>query len=420
VRHFVFVESNTTGSGRVAVERLLCAGERVTFLAREPRKYPFLAEPSPRLAVVPVETNDVESVTRQLEEIHRREPVDALLTFSDYYVAIVAEAAARLGFRYLDPEAARACRNKAETRAALQRAGLPVPGFRVLSSIEEAWRAAQEVAYPCVLKPVSESSSKGVRLVHDAEELLAHFREVHGWRENARRQPLEGKVLVEEFLDGPELSVETFTRERGQTQVIGVTTKHLSEPPHFVEMGHDFPSRIEADRGAALAAAALAALAALGYDFGPAHTEVRLTAAGPVVVEVNPRLAGGMIPELVFHALGVDLVGALFAQLTGGEPNLAPRRAAWASIRFLTAPRHGRLAMVRGVEEARRLPGVREVTLGKRPGDEIRPAEEATHRLGHVITSGPDPLQVIREADAALASLEVVVAPAAFSGGEVA
>jgi biotin carboxylase len=420
VRHFVFVESNTTGTGRAAVERLLHAGERVTFLSREPRKYPFLAEDSPRLTVVPAETNDVEQVTCQVAEILRREPVDALLTFSDYYVAIVAEAAARLGFRYLDPQAARACRNKDETRAALQRAGLPVPWFRVLSSIEEAWSASQEVAYPYVLKPVSESSSKGVRLVRDAEELLAHFREVHGWRENAREQRLEGKLLVEELLDGPEFSVETFTLERGRTQVIGITTKHLSEPPLFVELGHDFPSRIEPGCGAALTAAALAALAALGYDIGPAHTEVRLTAAGPVVVEVNPRLAGGMIPELIVHASGVDLVGALFAQLTGGEPDLAPRRSAWSSIRFLTAPRSGRLAAVRGLDEARRLPGVREVTLGKRPGDEVRPAEEATHRLGHVITSGADPLEVIREADAALALLEVVLAPAAFPAGEVA
>lgn len=420
MRHFVFVESNTTGTGRATVERLLREGERVTFLAREPGKYPFLTAGTPGLAVFPAETNDVEEVVRQVEEIRRREPVDALLTFSDYYVAIVAEAAARLGFRYLDPEAARNCRDKSRTREALRRAGLPVPGFRVVSSWEEALRASREVAYPCVLKPVTESSSKGVLQVRNADELLAHFREVHGWRENARRQALAGRVLVEDLLDGPEFSVETFTRQRGQTHVIGITTKHLSDPPLFVEMGHDFPSRIEPERGRALVRAVLAALEALGYDFGPAHTEVRLTAAGPVVVEVNPRLAGGMIPELVCNALGVDLAGALLAQLTGREADLTPTRAAWSSIRFLTAPRRGRLAAVRGLEEARRLPGVKEVILGKPLGAEVQPAEEATHRLGHVITCGPDAGDVARQAKAALASLELVLEEPAVPEAAVA
>jgi cysteine synthase A len=413
-RHFVFVESNTTGTGRAAVERLLREGERVTFLSRTPGKYPFLAKGAANLSVIPLETNDVDQVVRKMEEIRRDQHVDALLTFSDYYVAIVAEAAARLGLRYLDPRVARTCRDKHATREALRLAGLPVAEFRLLHSPEEAWAAGQEVSYPCVLKPVSESSSKGVRLVRDAEELRAHFCEVHGWRENTRHQPVEGNVLLETFLEGPEYSVETFTLERGHTRVVGVTTKHLSPPPLFVELGHDFPSQIEAELQAALERSALAALDALGYDFGPAHTEIRLTAQGPVVVEVNPRLAGGMIPELVFNALGVDLVGALFAQLTGEEVDLTPKRTAWSSIRFITAPRRGLCAGLRGVEQARQLPSVREVTFLKRAGEEVQPAEDATHRLRYVLTAGADPLGVARDADAALACLEVAFAPAAF------
>jgi len=412
MRHFVFIESNTTGTGRAAVERLLREGEAVTFLSREPGKYPFLAAGSPRLCVSAVETNDVAELTRQVEKVRGRQPVDALLTFSDYYVTLVAEVAARCGFRYLDPQAARACRDKHETRRALRRAGLPVPGFRVLSSLEEAWSASQEVAYPCVLKPLTESSSKGVRQVYGADDLLRHFRELHGWRENARRQPVDGRVLVESLLAGPEYSVETVTLERGRTRVVGITTKHLSAPPLFVELGHDFPSRLEPEQEALLVRAVLAGLDAIGYDFGPAHTEVRLTPAGPVIVEINSRLAGGMIPELVSHALGIDLVGILFAQLTGRAADFAARRAEWSSVRFLTAPRRGRLVEVRGVEAARRLPGVREVSLGKRPGDEVQPAEEATHRLGHVIVSGPDAVRVPARADAALACLEPVIEPA--------
>jgi cysteine synthase A len=412
MRHFVFVESNTTGTGRQAVERLLQAGERVTFLAREPEKYPFLRMERPGLTVLAEETNDVEAVTARVAAVARRQPVDALLTFSDYYVAIVAEVAARLGFRYLDPEAARTCRDKHATRQAMRRAGLATPEFHLVATPEEAQRLSREVAYPCVVKPLSESSSKGVLRVEDAGQLLAQFRELHGWRENSRRQPMSGQVLVESLLAGPEFSVETFTLASGRTEVLGITTKHLSPPPLFVEMGHDFPSVLESAAAARLTGAVLAALQAVGYDCGPAHTEIRLTPdGGPVVVEINPRLAGGMIPELVRLALGVDLVEALFDHLSDRPVDLRSTRDEWASIRFLTASRHGRLAAVAGLQEARQLATVGEVNVSVGPGAEVRPAEEATHRLGYVIASGPDRQRVLGEVDAALARITLDIEP---------
>lgn len=418
MRHFVFVESNTTGTGRVAIERLLLSGDRVTFLTREPAKYPFLASGGTGLTVIQEDTNNAEAVAVRVAALMCRAPADALLTFSDYYVAIVAETAARLGLRYLDPVAARTCRDKHATRQALRQAGLPVPEFHLASTLEEAARLSGEVSYPCVVKPVNESSSKGVLRVENAAGLLAHFREIQGWRENARRQPMTGQVLVESLLAGPEFSVETFTLERGRTEVLGITAKHLSTPPFFVEMGHDFPAVLDGAVAERLTDAVLAALESVGYNFGPAHTEVRLTPKGPVVVEINPRLAGGMIPELVRLALGIDLLGALFDHLSGRSVDLRPTRDEWASIRFLTVPRHGRLAAVAGVEEARRLVTVREVHLSTRPGGEVRPAEEATHRLGHVIASGPDRQLVLAEVEAAMAriTLDIEAADARRAG----
>jgi NAD(P)-dependent dehydrogenase (short-subunit alcohol dehydrogenase family) len=102
-RHFVFVESNTTGTGRIAVERLLRAGEAVTFLARRPEMYPFLADADGDLRVEEVETNDRDEVAARVDAISRALGVDVLLTFSEYYIAMVAELAAEFGFRYLDP-----------------------------------------------------------------------------------------------------------------------------------------------------------------------------------------------------------------------------------------------------------------------------------------------------------------------------
>jgi len=409
--HLVFVESNTTGTGRMAVERLLAAGDHVTFVTRCRGWYPFLAACPPRLEVVEAETNAVEEVVAAVTAIRRRRSVDALLTFSDFYVTIAAEAAARLGYRYLGAHAARTCRNKALTRQALAAAGLPTPDFWLVASEDAARALLPELRFPCVVKPPSDSSSFGVRAVGDAAELLAQVRLLAGMAENVRGQRLDGCVLVESYLEGAEYSVETVTLADGSVRVIGVTDKLLSPPPHFVEIGHDFPSAAGPAARAAIVAAATGALAAVGFDFGPAHTEVRWTPRGPVVVEVNPRLAGGMIPELVKHATGIDLLDAFLDLLLGRAPHLAPSIDQVAAIRFVTADRSGSLAGVAGLEEARLLPAVREVRIEKPPGAAVQPCENAYHRLGFVIAAGSERRQVRAAVAAAMRRLRVEVEP---------
>ncbi|HEX3530752.1 MAG TPA: ATP-grasp domain-containing protein [Thermoanaerobaculia bacterium] len=405
--HFLFIESNTTGSGALAVRRLLERGDRVTFLAGVPAKYPVLADPAPGLTVVQQDTNDLESVAGTVAEIHGRERVDAILTFSEFYVVTVAEIAERLGFRHLSPQTARICRDKPSTRRALRNAGLATPGFWPVATADEAARVAGSISYPAVVKPPADSSSKGVRLVRDAGELMAHFHLLHARRWNDRGQALTGEVLIETLLEGPELSVETLTLASGRTHVIGITAKHLSPPPLFVETGHDFPAEIAAATRDRLAGAAVAALDAVGFDFGPAHTEIRLTAAGPVVVEINPRLAGGMIPELIRHATGIDLLAVVLDQLLGLPLDLTPCRAETAAIRFFTAEREGRLARVDRLHEAGQIPALREISIGKSLGAAVRPAEEAADRLGYAIAAGPGRLQVMAAAEEARRTLRI-------------
>src|SRR5262249_24049068 len=264
--------------------------------------------------------------------------------------------------------------------------------------------------FPSVVKPPADSSSFGVRVVRDAGELLAQYAALAALKANVRGQALDGTVLVESYLEGPEYSVETVTLPDGTTRVVGVTDKHLSPPPHCVETGHDFPSALAPEKSAAIAAAALEALRAVRFDFGPAHTEVRWTAAGPVVVEINPRLAGGMIPELVRHALGLDLLSVLLDLLLGRPVSLDPLRREVAGIRFLLADRPGRVRGSAGVEAARRLPPVREVVADRPAGTVVQPAENAYHRLGHVLAAGPDRAEVSADLARAGALLRVEVA----------
>ncbi len=412
--HFVFIESNTTGTGRLAVERLLAQDHGVTFLANRLDRYPFLSSSRPGLNCTEVNTNDTQVVHREVLGIHARHPIDAIVTFSEFYVETVAQIAHHLSLRFLSPAAAARCRNKHQTRLALRQAGLPTPEFHLVTSASEALEISERINYPCIVKPPADSSSTGVRQVANPTELLAQVRKVAAWESNIRGQRLDGQVLVESLLDGPEHSVETFTLADGTTQVIGVTDKYLSTPPYFVELGHDFPSRGEEATCRRLTEAALAALKAVEFDLGPAHVEIRDTSGGPVVVEINPRLAGGMIPELIFHALGIDLLAAWFDLLLDRPIDLQPIRHGRASIRFLTAPQTGTLQSITGVAKARSVPTVREVVVTATPGATLTTAIDTYGRLGHVLAASRDETQrdaVHTAADRALAHIRLEVAP---------
>jgi biotin carboxylase len=407
----VFIESNTTGTGALAVGRLLREGHHVVFLTRNPGLYSFLRAPDDHLDVIEVDSNDSAALVAALEPLRSAGSFDGILTFSDFYVAVVAEVASVLGLKYLSAAAARTCREKPRTRAALRAAGLPTPIYRLVTGEAAIHAAAAEVSYPCVVKPPSDSSSHGVRLVRTPQELIDQCSSIAGWVTNTRGQQLDGSVLIESLVEGPEYSVETVTLGRGQTEVIGVTQKHLSAPPHFVEMGHEFPASLPASVYQALSDAALRGLEAVGFDYGPAHTEIRWTSTGPVIIEINPRLAGGMIPEIVAQATGIDLLGACLDLALGRPVTLTPARRDVSAIAFLTAPAAGTLTGVRGVEEARRLPSIAEVTVTRAPGSSVRLPEDAYDRLGFVIASGAEAARVREDLAAAVAAVHFDVNP---------
>jgi hypothetical protein len=195
------------------------------------------------------------------------------------------------------------------------------------------------------------------------------------------------------------------------TRIIGITRKHLSAAPHFVELGHDFPADLSPEEEAIVSATVQKALDAVGFDFGPAHTELRLAERGPTIIEINPRLAGGMIPELIRLATGVDLVADLLDRLVGAASpaSLRPTRSEHASIRFVVATKSGRLRDVLGCDRARRIDGVRMVSVERALGSEVRPPTCATDRLGFVIASGPDAARTRSAADEALGAIRLLI-----------
>lgn len=400
-RWFVLVESNTTGTGRDFATTAARHGLRPVLLARDPGRYDYVGELG--LPVREVDTGDpaaVEAACRPLDPA-------GVASSSEYFVQTAAAVAGRLGLPAPDPAAIGRCRNKAEQRRWLDAAGIPVPAFVACRTAAEVSAAATELDGPVVVKPVYGSGSQGVRLCADSGEATEWATRLLSTGQRAPGPPAPGPpLLVEREVPGPEFSVEIIDAEP-----VGVTGKHLGPPPYFVEIGHDYPAALPGATTAALVSAAVRAVRAIGHLVGPAHVELRHPPGGePTIIEINPRLAGGLIPRLVQYATGRDLIDEVVTS-AAGLPAAPPAPGhGSASIRFLLPDQEGQLADVIGLDQARELSGVTDVQCRLEPGARVRIEHSFVDRKGHVFGTGPDPATAAAAADRALARIRLVFA----------
>ncbi|OKJ72339.1 ATP-grasp domain-containing protein [Streptomyces sp. CB02460] len=406
-RLLLLVESNTTGTGRLFARRAVELGVVPVLLCTDPDRYPYAAEDGLRTVVT--DTADPDRLAATAERLAADTPVAGVLTSSEYYVPAAAALAARLGLPGPSADAVRACRDKAEQRRTLAAAGVGVPTFAVVSTPAAA-RSAAAHRMPVVVKPSQGSGSLGVRLCADLDEVEAHTRTLLAAGVNERGVAVPGRVLVEEYLTGAEYSVEVFG-----TEAVVTVAKHVGPLPSFVEVGHDLPAALPAEVERELGRTAVRAVTALGLGWGAAHVELRLDGASAKVIEVNPRLAGGMIPELVRRACGADLVRAQVLAALGRPAHPEHAGRGRAAIRFLTTDRDGVLApdLTGALARARAVPGVAEAVLYRSPGEPVGPAADFRGRLGHVIAVADRAAAAADAAELAVAELAAAITPTA-------
>ncbi|MFE3671145.1 pyridoxal-phosphate dependent enzyme [Streptomyces goshikiensis] len=397
-RTLLFVESNTTGTGMAALRLARELDFTPVLLTGEPGRYTGLDDTGAEVVVC--DTNSLPALREAVQARFRAQEIAGITTTSDFYVPTVAELATWLGAPGNPAEAMRTCRDKAKLRETLARAGVRQPRFVVVRDAAAGVTAAAKVGLPCVVKPVDDSGSTNVLRCTSAEEVSAHVAHILARTVNARGLPTAGAALVEELADGPEYSVEMFSVE-GRHHCVGITAKTVTGTPWFVEHQHLFPAPVTPAVAEELARTARAALTAAGVRSGPTHTELRLVADGPVIIEVNPRLAGGMIPEMIRLATGTGLLEQQVRAATGQEPFLEPEFGRQGGIRFLIAERAGRVLAIEGADRAAAVAGVDRVTVTVRPGAEVRPAQDAYGRLGYIIATSERPEEIEDVLDAA-------------------
>jgi len=397
-----FVESNTSGTGRLFARAASQQGFRPILLTDNPARYSYALQDG--LDTLQVDTQAETSLLAACSRLGPGAGLAGVTSSSEYFVSIAASVARRLRLAGPSPVAIRVCRDKFKQRQRLAKAGVHMPAFRPATSVKNAISAAEDLGLPVIVKAVSGSGSVGVWYCESLDEVAAHAAGLLSQRYNERGSPLARHILVESVALGPEYSVETFG-----TQIIGITQKHLGRLPNFVEVGHDYPARLSRASKEEIEGIVQRSLAALGLGWGPAHVELRLTESGPRIIEVNPRLAGGYIPELVRLSSGIDLISETIRLVTGDQPQLKRTFDRYASIRFIFAPAEGILIGLKGLSVAQRTPGVAEVKLYVEEGAEMRRHGDFRDRVGHVISCGSTRAEAVRAAETAQKAITLVI-----------
>jgi biotin carboxylase len=317
-----------------------------------------------------------------IDRLARARGVDGIVSpGADWPVGIAARIAERLGLPHpIDGRTGAIVISKARQREAFAAARVPHP--RVLDSADAA------LPLPCVVKAPDRQGQRGLTLVRSQGELPSAVAD-------ARQASRSGGVLVEELVDGPEVTVSAISLD-GRFVPLTVTDRLTAEPPAFgVALAHVWPSSHDT---VAAVEASRAAVASLGIRNGPSYTQLRLGPGGPVVMEVAARLGGGHDAELCEAATGVDL-NALAIRAALGEPiserDTTSREARshgrgghGAAVVFIVAP-PGSVEALGGIGEAEAGEGVRWVRVYRKPGDVVGELRCGADRAGAVLATGP-------------------------------
>jgi biotin carboxylase len=347
---------------------------------------------------------------RAARVIHAEWGIEAVASFADLDQDRAAAIAADLGLPFHSPETVCQVHDKLRMRARLNQSGLEAVPFSVVDSADDLARFCDATGLPVIVKPSRGWASAGIGLVRDRDDLAEAYR-----RAAEANPPLFGRSapMAERYYEGPEFSVETITHA-GEHHVFAVTEK-FSDEQTKVELGHLVPARIGARDADRLVRHVTAALTVLGVRSGPAHTEVILSPAGPVVVETHLRDAGDDIPRLVQDATGVDMAEIFLRQVLGIDIGTfqefqarreGPSYHGSAAIRFLAADHCGILDRIDGWDAVREMPGVVDVQQLIPDGATLAGLTSSFARLGQVRVQASDPEQALARAEAAVRALK--------------
>ncbi|HEY0062246.1 MAG TPA: ATP-grasp domain-containing protein [Telluria sp.] len=402
------------GTLRQCHKRLQAQGHQASLIiSRDKAKGLDLAGFYRNIVVMEQEAGDAQWLA-MAQAMHRLTPFDAVVAFNDREQQCAYQIGQRLEIMCaVDPQLHQLVTDKFAMRAALAAKGIASCRFAFAQGEQAVRSAIDEVGLPCIVKPVAGEGSVGVAKLSSGDDLGAALARLGA-------AALAAGVIVEEFLEGEEFSVEAIST-RGVHHIMAVTKKYKNSST-FVEIGHVVPAPLDAAAVTAIGDYVRAILSAFNYRDCPSHTEIMLTAAGPRIIETHTRLGGDRIVDLVRHSCAVDLYEIAAAQAVGAAvAHLLPEQVVYqqsAAIWYAgpEADAGLQLAEVRGAAAAGAPPYVKSLELLREPGTPGVRVLSSFERSAAVVAVGASAGEALARAQGAISQLEFLfrsTAPAA-------
>ncbi|TIQ61764.1 MAG: ATP-grasp domain-containing protein [Mesorhizobium sp.] len=375
-RALILVEGER-GNGLQFVQAAQRLGLHPITLSADPAQYDYLAAEG--IESIRVDTGNLEALIHECARLRPAYDIAGVTSPQEEVYATVGKLCRQFDLPGPNPTSIERCCNKFTQRQLLAKAGVPIPAYSLAADAAEVVSSAAEIGLPVVVKPAVGSGSMGVRLCRSLNEVAEHttylLGGMHIWESSPR-------MLVEEFAQGPYYCAYIMGNE-----VIGFAAADFGPPPHFVFRRSSFPATLTEEEYRHISDVSLSCLQALDLGWGPTTVELRWTKRGPVVIEVNPRLAVGTLA--IQAAYGLDLITEHLKLVIGDEWNLGRTQSRFAATRFLVPDRDGILDWIEGDNRAAAVPGVAVVKLYVEPNTPIVRKGNYLDYLGYVIAASP-------------------------------
>lgn len=326
-------------------------------------------------------TLDADEALSKTEQFAKDNPIHGVLTVGTDASYTVARIAAKFGLPGITPDTAVKATNKYLMRQALKKAGVPVPVFSEVSDLHSARKAFETLGGDCVIKPVQNMGARGVRRISSVEQLDEAF-------DLAKSFSKSGAILLEKFLDMPELSYDALVY-RGEITITGIADRIIEYEPFFVETGHIMPTDLPADWVERATEVFKQGIRALGIENGAAKGDIKVCESGAYIGEIAARLSGGFMSAYTYpYSSGVDLMTNVVRIALGEPPQGLTSTKKMVSVERAIIAAPGTVRSITGEDKAAKISGVANVFIDCKIGDKIISPQNNLDKQGHVITIG--------------------------------
>ena len=356
---------------------------------------------------------DPEVAAKQASNFAEHFPVDAVIPVDEDTAVVAASIAQGMGLKHNSPESVRVAKNKHLMRSVLKKAGVRVPAYWHFTLDDDIAEVASRVTYPCVVKPVFLSTSRGVMRADNPAEFAFAVERLEGIlaiKEVARRGGLVAReVLAEAFIPGREVAVEGLLTE-GELRVLAIFDKpNPLDGPFFEETIYVTPSRLPESVQTEIRETTAAATRAMGLESGAIHAELRVNEQGAWVIEVAARAIGGLCSRALRFSDGASLEELILRHALNNDATRFERESNSAGVMMIPVPRAGVLREVQGLEEAKNVAQIEDVIITAHLTQRIAPPPEGASYLGFIFGRATSADEVERSLNEAHRRLEFVI-----------